>query len=1092
MLAFNMGTRRTTTTFGVAAWTAVSIVVGSLFAATAESDVDNGLTVSRLRCEYLVDPAGIDASAPELSWVVASPRRGAMQSAYQIVVASSPPKLDAGEGDLWDSGRVESGETFGIRYTGRPLKSRERCYWRVRTWDDQGQPSPWSMPATWSAGLLDKNDWKGKWIGGATANVVDPPADLDGADWIWTAEDDRAPGERVFYKKWSLPTGVAIKSAWLTAVGGEITSFYINGHEVIQTMHRSEPMHVDVRSQLKPGENLFSMMVRQGEDGPVGGCAKLVITPETGSPIVLTTDGRWRIASEQKATDANLGKRGNDKPIWVAGRYGGEPWGIQRAQRLATEPPHYLREDFSVNGDVKRAILSVTALGWADVYLNGQRVSDDLFGSGWTEYKKRVYYRTYDVTSLLRQGENGWGAILADGWYSGHIGWNGIRAHWGKHPRLLAQIDIEYADGSVETIATNDQWRRSLGPTTVADILMGEEYDARRQLGDWSEPGYDASVWQPVAVGAEMNPVVEPHPAPPVVVFDEWQAKSITEPKPGVYVFDFGQNFAGVCRLKIRGQAGQTIQLRFAERLNDDGTLYTTNLRTAQATDRFTCKDDKEIEWQPRQTFHGFQYAEVTGLTEPPTKDLLTAVAITADIPQVGEFSSSDPLLNQLISNILWTQRANFIEVPTDCPQRDERLGWTGDAQFYVNAACLNADVQSFFRKWLVDVTDAQREDGQFPRVAPTCVTEADGGPAYADAGVICPWTMYEVYGDKTLLERQYPSMKRFIEFCKSRSRPGGLPPKEFHCFGDWLNVEDDTPKELIYTAYFGLSAHLTAQAARELGYTSDAEEMDQLFAEIQKGFTAEFVDADGRIKCNSQCAYALALAFDLVPDKLRPLVAKRLLQRIEDRDGHLSTGFVGTRDLTTALAQVGRNDVAYRLLQKTSYPGWLFSVRQGATTIWEHWDGWTPDKGFEDAHMNSFAHYSFGSVYAWMVENIGGIQRGAPAYKQIVIAPQPGGSLTSARTRYDSIRGPIETDWNIADGRMKLSMTTPANTKTTVRLPTQDADSVRIDHQSLADLGIEPRTSPQSVEFDVPSGKYDFEFPVAFKPTSTDPIRSE
>jgi alpha-L-rhamnosidase len=1083
--------------FGIAALIAVITLTSATFAATTESHSDgsfnDGLIVSRLRCQYLVDPAGIDAAAPELSWIVESPRRGAMQSAYQILVASSLAKLEAGEGDLWDSGRVESGDTFGIRYTGRPLKSRERCYWRVRTWDDLNQPSPWSKPATWSAGLLDKEDWKAEWIGGATATLVNPPADLDGADWIWTAEDDRGPGERVFYKKWSLPKGIAIKSAWLTAVGGEITSIFMNGHEVVQTMHRSEPMQVDVRSQLTPGENILAMAVRQNDGGPIGGCAKLVITPETGPPIVITTDGEWHVAMEQKPADPNLGKRGdNDKPAWVAGHYGDEPWGIQRAERLATEPPHYLRNEFSVQGEIKQAVLSVTALGWADVYLNGQRVSDDLFGSGWTEYKKRVYYRTYDVKTLLRQGENAWGAILADGWFSGHIGWNGIRAHWGKHPRLLAQIDIEYADGSVETITTNDEWRRSLGPTTVADILMGEEYDAHRELGDWSEPGYDAGAWQAVAMGAEMNPVVEPHPAPPVVVFDEWQAKSITEPKPGVYVFDFGQNFAGVCRLKIRGQTGQTIQLRFAERLNDDGTLYTTNLRTAQATDRFTCKDDNEAEWQPRQTFHGFQYAEVTGLTEPPTKDTLTAVAITADIDQVGEFTSSDPLLNQLARNIVWTQRANFIEVPTDCPQRDERLGWTGDAQFYVSAACLNADVQSFFRKWLVDVTDAQREDGQFPKVAPTCVTDNDGGPAYADAGVICPWTMYEVYGDKTLLERQYPSMKRFIEFCKSRSRPGGLPPKEFHCFGDWLNVEDDTPKELIYTAYFGLSAHLTAQAARELGYTSDAEEMDELFAEIQKGFTAEFVDADGRIECNSQCAYALALAFDLVPDKLRPLVAKHLIQRIEDRDGHLSTGFVGTRDLTTALAQVGRNDVAYRLLQQTSYPGWLFSIRQGATTIWEHWDGWTPDKGFEDARMNSFAHYSFGSVYAWMVENIGGIQRGAPAYKQIVIAPQPGGSLTAARTRYDSIRGVIETDWKIADGQMTLSMTTPANTKTTVRLPTHDADAVRIDNQSLADLGIEPRTSPQSIEFDVPSGKYNFEFPVAFKPTITEPNRSK
>jgi len=882
------------------------------------------------------------------------------------------------------------------------------------------------------------------------------------------------------------------RSAWLTVVGGEVTSFYLNGHEVVQTMFRSEPLRADVRSQLHAGSNLVSAMVRQGGSGPRGVCAKLVVTPETGPPIVFTTDGKWRFTREQKATDATLWARTDDKTAWVAGQHGDELWGAQRLPSLATEPPHYLRREFSLKPNVRRAVMSVTAIGWADVYLNGKRVSDDLFGSGWTDYKQRVYYRTYDVTSLLKPGDNAWGAILADGWFSGHIGWRGVRAHWGKHPRLLGQIDIEYADGSVETITTDENWRRSLGPTTVADILIGEEYDARRELGAWSAPGYDVSTWKNVAVTAEVAPVVEPHPAPPVVVFDEWQAKSITEPKPDVYVFDFGQNFAGVCRLKIRGAAGQTIQIRFAERLNDDGTIYTTNLRTARVIDRYTCKGEGEEVWQPRQTFHGFQYAEVTGLTEAPTKDLLTAVAYTSDLAQAGEFTSSDPLLNTLANNILWTQRANFIEVPTDCPQRDERLGWTGDAQFYVTSACLNTDVQSFFRKWLVDVTDAQRKDGQFPNVAPLCVADDDGGPAYADAGVICPWTIYEVYGDKTLLARQYPSMKRFIEFCRRRSRPGGLAPEKFHCYGDWLNVEDDTPRDLIYTAYFGLSTRLTAQAARELGYYSDAEEFDRLFAEIQRGFTAKYVDADGRIACDSQCAYVLALAFDLIPEKLRQLVAERLISRIEDRDYHLSTGFVGTRDLMMVLAKLDRNDVAYRILQQTSYPGWLYSVGQGATSIWEHWDGWTPDKGFEDAHMNSFAHYAFGSVYVWMVENIGGIQRGSPSYRQIVIAPQPGGSVTAARTRYDSVRGPIETDWKLTDGQMNLTVQTPANTKALVRLPTVDPGAVRVDGQPLANLGIVPRTTPGAVEFDIPSGSYTFDFPVLAGPMASDPGRPE
>ncbi|WP_442484549.1 family 78 glycoside hydrolase catalytic domain [Aeoliella sp. SH292] len=1056
------------------------VVAAALFASEilAESNSNAALSAQRLRCNYLVDPLGIGVEQPELSWIVASDRRGAMQTAYRILVASSPEKLAEDRGDLWDSGRVESDETIRAPYEGRPLRDREQVYWKVQVWDDRGTPSSWSEQATWSAGLLSDTSWKAKWIGGATGSAENPLVDLEGADWIWTKQEDRDNGERVFFTKWTLPEDVNIASAWLTAVGGEIVSVFLNGHEVTQTMFRDEPLSVDVRSQLNPGNNQVSMMVRQNNEGPPGACVKLVVQPKSGTPLIFTTNGEWKFARQTKATDPKLWTSKDNENVWVAGRYGDAPWGHLRTTRLATEPPHYLRDDFSIKSGVRRATLSVTALGWADVYVNGERVSDDLFGSGWTEYKKRAYYRTYDVTSMLTPGDNAWGAILADGWYSGHIGWRGLRAHWGEHPRLKAQIDVEYEDGTVETITSNEGWRRSLGPTTVADILMGEEYDARKELGKWSSAGYDDSSWKPVFADCEVDPVLEAHPAPPVVVFKEWQTDKITEPKPGVYVFDFGQNFAGVCRLAVRGKPGQRIQLRFAERLNEDGTIYTTNLRTARAIDYYTCKGDGIEVWQPRQTFHGFQYAEVTGVDERPTADMLTAVAYTSDLDETGEFHCSDDQLNKLVSNILWTQRANFIEVPTDCPQRDERLGWTGDAQFYVTSACLNADVQSFFRKWMIDVVDAQREDGQYPCVAPLCVTNADGGPGYADAGVICPWTMYQVYGDKTLLKKLYPSMQKFIEFCENRSQPGGIAPESFHCFGDWLNVEDETPKDLVYTAYFGLSTQLMAKIARELGYEQDAASYDKLFAEIQQGFTNKYVDENGRIECNSQCAYVLALSFDLVPKELRPKVEQHLLTRIQERDWHMSTGFVGTRDLMPTLASINRNDAAYAILQQNSYPGWVFSVTQGATSIWEHWDGWTPQTGFEDAHMNSFSHYAFGSVYAWMVENIGGIRSGAPAYRQVVIAPQPGGTVTAARTSYDSIRGPISTDWTISDGQMHLVAQTPANTTTLFRLPTDDASAIKVDDKPLASLKVQSRATDGWVEFELPSGRYMFDFP--------------
>ena len=407
--------------------------------------------------------------------------------------------------------------------------------------------------------------------------------------------------------------------------------------------------------------------------------------------------------------------------------------------------------------------------------------------------------------------------MLADGWYSGYIGWDKKRDHYGQHPRYRAQLHIEYADGSAEDFGSSPDWKAATGPILGADILKGENYDARREITGWDTPKFDASKWDAVSTGATWSPVIQPHPGPPIRIIQEFKAKEITEPEPGVYVLNLGQNFAGVARLKIRGSAGQKITLRFAERLKPDGTIYTANLRSATATDSYICRGKGVETWMPRFTYHGFQYIEVTGLEQKPKPDTVVGLALSSDTPVVGKFDCDDPMLNKLHSNIYWTQRANFMDVPTDCPQRDERLGWTGDAQVYIRTATLNTDVQPFFTKWLVDLQDAQRSDGQFPMVAPLVVAGNDGGPAWADAGVICPWTIYEVYGDRRELARHYASMCRYVEFCRDRCTPDLLPPAKFHCFGDWLNIHDDTPRDVIYTAYFAHSTRLTARAAEPL-----------------------------------------------------------------------------------------------------------------------------------------------------------------------------------------------------------------------------------------------------------------------------------
>jgi alpha-L-rhamnosidase len=841
-----------------------------------------GLAPVALRCEYRVDPVGIGEALPRLSWRVESGQRGQRQTAFQILVASSPELLVEGKGDLWDSGKLMSDETLGTEYGGSPLPSQRHCFWKVCVWDRDGQPS-WSAPATWSMGLLKPDDWKSAWIG---------------------YDEER---------------------------------------------------------------------VRLG--------------------------------------------RTDDVPY--------------------LPPAPYLRTTFRVDRPILRATLYASALGLAEPHLNGHLVSEDFFTPGWTDYSKRVNYRTYDVTPWVRQGENALGAVLSDGWYAGYVGFGGKRDYYGKLPRIRLQLQVDYVDGSSAVIGTGPRWKAATGPVVEADFLKGETYDARREFPGWDGMGFDDSAWKPVAVGSEVQPLMQAHPGPPVRVIEEFRAKTINEAKPGVYVLNLGQNFAGVARLTVSGTPGQKITLRFAERLSPDGTIYTENLRSARSTDTYICRGTGVEVWEPRLTFHGFQYVEISGLGHAPSADTVVGLALSSDTPVVGSFSCSDPMLNQLRSNIYWTQRSNFIDIPTDCPQRDERLGWTGDAQIYIRTATLNCDAQAFYSKWLVDLDDdSQRTDGEFPMVSPVKVAGDDGGPAWADAGVICPWTVYYVYGDRRELERHYVAMTRFIAFCQDRSKPDLLPPDKYQCFGDWLNIKADTPKDVICTAYFAYSTRLTARAAEALGKTADAAKYNALFGRIKSAFNKAYVTDDGRVLGDTQTTYVLALAFDLLDGARARLAGEHLVDNIARRDWHLSTGFVGTKDLMLVLSKIGRPDVAYRLIHNDTFPSWGFSIRQGATTTWERWDGWTPEKGFQDAGMNSFAHYSFGAVYQWMVENIGGIESDGPSYRHILVSPQMDGQLTHATTGYDSIRGRIETAWERKGGRFSMQVTIPANTTATISLP--------------------------------------------------------
>ncbi len=1045
------------------------------------------ISVSRLRCESLENPLGVHESVPRLSWVVESPARGTNQSAWRVIVASSEEKLADGEGDLWDSGKSEGDETCHIPYGGEPLESRSRCYWKVMAWDQDGVASDWSEPSFWTTGLLSPDDWTAEWIDGhqlpaPTAN--EPPEIV-----------------RAIYRSVSGAGGTLDVTAQLAglAADGEFEIQVDNdafgsdpafGHvKVLAVEYRADGVLLQASFPENgwfrypgdlppPVEVTLVSATYEAIDGAGSSDVTELIAELTESgafslPVDNASLGGDPAENHLKRLRIDYEKDGVSLVKFI-----GEGRAFNYPADLATPSTvPYLRKAFAVAKPVRRATIHATALGIYELRLNGGRVGDHVLAPEWTDYSQRLNYQEYDVTAMLRAGDNVWAAQLADGWYSGHIG-NGGYQRWGTSPALLAQMDIEFEDGTSERIVTDGSWRIGVGPMVATDFMMGEDYDARRELPGWDAPEFDDSAWSPVTVRTETERVISGQVMEPSRELMTLPAKKLTEPAPGKWTYDLGQNLVGVVRLKITAPAGTKITLRHGEMLNPDGTLYTANLRGAPSIDTYVCRGAGEEIWQPKFTFHGFRYVELSGISEEPPLDAVTGVVIGSDTPITGEFVCSDPLVNQLQSNIEWGQRGNYLSVPTDCPQRDERLGWLGDAQVFVRTATYNADVAAFFNKWLVDVTDSQLPDGRFTDVAPYAGPTV-GTPAWGDAGVICPWTIYQAYGDKRVLERSYDSMVEWIDWCGSQSTNFIRTGNRGADYGDWLSINADTNKELIGTAYYAYSTRLLAKAAAVLGKTADAAKYEALFESIKQAFIERYVAADGKITSGTQCAYAMALKFDLLPEDLRESAAKWLEADIVAKGDHLSTGFVGVGYLLPVLTDAGRKDVAYRLIHQDTFPSWLFSIKHGATTIWERWDGWTPENGFQSVIMNSFNHYSLGSCGEWLYATVGGIDQ-APdgaAYKRIVIRPQPGGNITSASAKLRTIRGEVVSRWKQHDEGFALHTEIPANTTATVHVPAADAGEVKESGKPAAESeGVTfLRMENGAAVFGVVSGRYLF-----------------
>ncbi len=1024
-----------------------------------------------LRCEYVQNPLGLDVAVPHLSWQSNNTERNWRQSAYQIMVASNPSLLS--RPDIWNSGKVNSADSVGIAYGGPKLQSRTRYYWTVRVWDSTGHESQSSEEAWWETGFLHSQEWQAKWIG--WRNPEEEP-DRAGIRWIWVAGQDahQMPPKSVglFRLDFDLAEKPARAALFLIARGDFVAK--VNGHEVGSKKEWYEFDRQEIGPHLVLGKNTLEIAVTVAEPngfGPDAGAKTqkgalaglLKIVRSDGTAIRIPTDDAWqaRMADETGWNDAIIVAHLDDDRLG------------EILPGPLPQPAALLRREFVLTKPVRGARLYVTALGSYRAYINGNRVGNDVLTPDFTDYTKRVLYQSYDVTSLLSSGDNVMGAILGDGWFGSGLAWQGRSFFFlPPPPRFMAQLEVRYTDGSDQTIVSDEAWKASPSPILRSEIYAGETYDARLAQAGWNKPGFDASKWNAaIFVNAIAAPAVAQIAAPARVV-QTLAPKSVASLPDGVYVFDMGQNMVGWVKLQAAGPAGTSIRLRFAERLNSDGSIYRENLRNADATDTFILRGEGNETFTPHFTFHGFRYVEVTGYPGVPTLDSITGEVVSSvGAEPSGRLSTSSDLVNRMWSIGLWGQRGNFVTIPTDCPQRDERLGWMGDAGVFWRTGTFNFDIAAFSHKFMHDVTDAQTEDGAFTNVAPDALRPfgSEGAPGWGDAGVILPWTAWMQYGDESIIEENWDAMQRWMDFIAKANpdfvRKNGVGPN----YADWLAPDEYTNKDLLATAYWALITHMMSDMAKATGRTDALKQYAILFKQIQRAYQAAYIKPSGEVLGGTQTSYLVTLYTGLAPGKLEPKMIENLVKDIEAHDWHLSTGFLGTPFLLFTLADHGRTDVAYRLLLNETYPSWGYMLSKGATTWWERWNG---DSG--DPAMNSYNHYAFGSVMAWVYRSVAGIDThvDGPGYRQIVIHPHLDARITHARGEYDSVYGTIVSDWTgSASGPFSLKVTIPANTTAKIFLPT-----IANTHVTEAGTPVNVHRRGDENVVEVGSGTYNFE----------------
>jgi alpha-L-rhamnosidase len=1068
--------------------------------ASPAPDEGGMLRPTALRCEYLTNPSGIAEPRPRLGWIVESGGRGQRQTAWRVLVAGDAGLLERDGGDLWDSGRVESDQSIHVPYAGKALQSWQECFWKVQVWDKDGKCYGWSRPARWSMGLLSPADWHGKWIG-KDEDAAMKPVVMSGADWIWFPEDVEPAafpiGQRHFRRVIELPRDRAIKSARLAMTSDNLSDVFLNGVKLgsaNSTGREGSAVAFDPASLLMPGANVLAVSVENMGNGPnpAGLLARLTVEFQTGAPLVLATDASWKTS-----TDAPAGwqQPGFDDSAWAAakiiGPIGMKPWGKVHEPENRRLPARWLRREFEVSRKIRRATVSFSGLGLSELYLNGRKVGDDVLSPGLTEYPKRVFYVTHEVTDFLRQGGNAIGVVLGNGrYFAPRLGSPTKTTTYG-FPKLLLQMRLEYEDGGPATdLVSDESWKLTThGPILANNEYDGEEYDARMELKGWAETGYDDSKWErPQTVAAPGGEIV-PQMIAPIRVTETLKPVKVTEPRPGVFIFDMGQNMVGWCRLKVSGPAGTRISLRHAEMLKPDGTLYLDNIRDAKVTDTYTLKGGGGEIWEPRFTYHGFRFVEARGWPGTPAPDAIEGRVVHDDLPSAGGFSCSQPMINRIYQNITWGLRGNYRSIPTDCPQRDERQGWLGDRSAESRGETYVFDVAAFYGKWTQDMIDAQRDSGSIPDVCPPYWPLYNDGVTWPSSAVIIPGTLLDQYADTLVIARRYPGMVRWIDYMSGFIKDGIL---EKDTYGDWCVPPEDlklihskdparkTAPGILAGCYFHHCLKLMARYAKLLGRTEDETRFAALAEKLKTALNRKFYNAEkGCYDNGSQTSSVLPLAFDMVPQDQRKRVFGHLVGKItEETKGHLGTGLIGGQWVNQLLAENGRPDLAHGFATHSSYPSWGYMVEQGATTIWELWNGNTANPA-----MNSANHVMLvGDLVTWLYENLAGIRPdpARPGFKHILMRPQPAGDLRWVKASHRSPYGLIASEWQREGGSFNWRVTVPANTTATIWLPSGDAGAIREQDRPLGQTtGLEVlRGENGATVCEVVSGSYSFTMP--------------